>query len=467
MSWRESLAPARMNRVAICAPTWSLRDVLVAVADEGCFEPQLSREMEGPASVALHRMQDEHPSTDVEPALAAHAVNLEELEADARVDLVAGEAALERVTSGSVAHRDVSALVGWTPSRDRERLARRIAPLGGALVTLPMPRGVDPPTAMGARGAVSSFRPLVETYAVVPYRNIDPTTFAALSYVLMFGIMFADVGHGLLLAAAGVFLRFTHNKTLSRVRRAWTFLVAAGAAATVFGFVFGEAFGPTGLVPVLWIAPLDDPVRLLGAAIVVGAGLLGVSYVIGTINRWREGGWHLALYSSTGLAGSFVFVGVGLLAAGLLWGQRWLIVAGGLWAAIGVVLTSVGLFAATEGGGTGVMEAAVELFDALIRLGSNVVSFARLAAFGLTHAALGSVVWDGTVGLWHHGPGGIVFAAVLFVVGNAITFSLEALVAGVQALRLEYYELFSRIFASEGRPFRPWQARLVTKEGPR
>jgi V/A-type H+/Na+-transporting ATPase subunit I len=46
---------------------------------------------------------------------------------------------------------------------------------------------------------------------------------------------------------------------------------------------------------------------------------------------------------------------------------------------------------------------------------------------------------------------------VVFVGGNAITFSLEALVAGVQALRLEYYELFSRVFTGEGREFRPWK----------
>jgi V/A-type H+-transporting ATPase subunit I len=53
---------------------------------------------------------------------------------------------------------------------------------------------------------------------------------------------------------------------------------------------------------------------------------------------------------------------------------------------------------------------------------------------------------------------------VLFATGNAAAFALEALVAGVQALRLEYYELFSRIFAGEGRPFSPWSIPLATKE---
>ena len=45
---------------------------------------------------------------------------------------------------------------------------------------------------------------------------------------------------------------------------------------------------------------------------------------------------------------------------------------------------------------------------------------------------------------------------LVFVAGNALAFALEALVAAVQALRLEYYELFSRVFQDQGRPFRPW-----------
>jgi V/A-type H+-transporting ATPase subunit I len=112
--------------------------------------------------------------------------------------------------------------------------------------------------------------------------------------------------------------------------------------------------------------------------------------------------------------------------------------------------------AASGGGGAGITQASVEVFDAVMRVGANLVSFTRLAAFGLTHAALGMIVWDGTAGLWRSGGILVAAAVVVFVVGNVLAFSLEALVAGVQALRLEYYELFSRIFAGEGRPFRPW-----------
>ncbi len=174
------------------------------------------------------------------------------------------------------------------------------------------------------------------------------------------------------------------------------------------------------------------------------------------MNRWREGGWRLALVSTSGVAGIVVFLSLGLLALGAFTGRGWLLVAGGLVGVGGLVLAYVGLLAASGGGGAGAAQAGVELFDGVIRLGTNVVSFARLAAFGLAHAALGAVVWHGTTGLWAAGGLALLAAVALFVVGNALTFTLEGVVAGVQALRLEYYELFSRVFVSEGRPFRPW-----------
>jgi V/A-type H+-transporting ATPase subunit I len=112
-----------------------------------------------------------------------------------------------------------------------------------------------------------------------------------------------------------------------------------------------------------------------------------------------------------------------------------------------------------------VAETAVEVFDATIRTAGNTVSFARLAAFGLVHAAIGQAVVDGA-GAVRGGVAGWAAAILLFAAGNALAFTLEALVAGVQALRLEYYELFSRVFAGEGRPFQPWRYPVIDRQGP-
>jgi V/A-type H+/Na+-transporting ATPase subunit I len=207
----------------------------------------------------------------------------------------------------------------------------------------------------------------------------------------------------------------------------------------------------------LWLAPLDEPVPLLLAALGLGALLLAGAYAIGTVNRWREGGWPLATFAPSGIAGTALFSGVAAMAGGWYAGTSWLIFLGGMAALVGLALAFAGFLAEAGGGGAGLAQAAIELFDTIVRLGSNIVSFARLAAFGLTHAALGAIIWQGTSGLWLTGgvvP--IVGAVVLFVVGNALAFGLEALVASIQALRLEYYELFSRVFQGQGRPFRPW-----------
>jgi V/A-type H+-transporting ATPase subunit I len=274
-------------------------------------------------------------------------------------------------------------------------------------------------------------------------------------------MMFADAGHGAVLVLLALLLRSGRPRRLAGVRPVWPFLAGAGLASAVFGVLYGEFFGPTGVLPVLWLDPLEEPVQLMVAAIGLGAVLLAGAYALGTVNRWREGGWRLALYAASGLAGAGLFLGLGLLAAGWYEGLDLLLVIGLAIALVALALTFGGLLAEAGGGTAGVLQAAIELFDVVVRLGSNLVSFARLAAFGLTHAALGFVVWEGTTALWDRGGLAVAGAVALFVVGNAVTFGLEALVAGVQALRLEYYELFSRVFSGEGRPFRPWHVPVV------
>jgi V/A-type H+-transporting ATPase subunit I len=233
----------------------------------------------------------------------------------------------------------------------------------------------------------------------------------------------------------------------------------------VFGLLYGEAFGPTGLVPTLWLNPLESPVPVLVAAVLAGSVLIAGAYGLGTANRVREGGWGYALYARTGVAGSLVFIALAGLVAGFTLGRAWLVSLAVVLSLVGLGLAFVGLLVESGGGAAGVVQSVVELVDLVIRLGSNVVSFARLAAFGLTHAALGAVVWQGTTGLWSPGLG-MPAAVLLFVIGNLAAFALEALVAGIQALRLEYYELFSRVFTQEGRPFRPWRLPASAADDP-
>jgi V/A-type H+-transporting ATPase subunit I len=454
-----------MRRVALVAPRDRLRDALVRAADAGVVDlDRVAAGAEGQVGDAARRLQ-RLAAVSAGARLLATPPDLDALERSGRADLLAGEAELEVRSADAVARGSVAALAGWAPVAELPALAGRLAEVGAAVVPLARPRGVEPPTLLRSEGVGRAFTPVVETYSTVPYEDVDPTLFAAMAYVAMFGFMFGDAGHGLLLVLLGLLLRAGRPRRLAGLRRGWGFVVSAGVVATIVGVAYGEFFGPTGVLPVRWIDPLEEPVLLLTVAVAVGAVLLAGAYGLGTLNRVREGGWLYALYAPAGLAGATLFLGLGLVLMGAFREWSWLLLAGALVATAGLGLSFVGLRAAAGPGGAGVLQAGVELFDVVVRLGANVISFARLAAFGLTHAALGLVVWEATVALWDRGGAGLLAAVLVFLVGNALTFGLEALVAGVQALRLEYYELFSRVFQGEGRPFRPWHVTVVEADG--
>jgi len=269
-------------------------------------------------------------------------------------------------------------------------------------------------------------------------------------------MMFGDVGEGIMLIAAAAALWAGWPGWTRRFRQAWPFVGGAGVAATIFGLLYGECFGPTGLVPTLWLNPEDHALTLLLVGAGIGAVMLAGAYAIGVVNRWREGGWPSALYAPSGVAGIMVFLGAGIMVGGWHFHRGPLLVLGMFLALAGLALATVGFLAEAGGGAAGRLQASAEVFDLVVRLGSNVVSFTRLAAFGLTHAALGLLVWEGTSALWRRGGVFAVAAVILFAAGTALAFGLEGLVAAIQALRLEYYELFSRVFIGQGRSFRPW-----------
>ncbi|MEY9951614.1 V-type ATPase 116kDa subunit family protein [Leifsonia sp. EB34] len=419
MSWRDRLAPARMSRVALMMPADSIRRTMSAVAQAGTVE-----------------LDPIAAGTDSPSAAVSD---------------------LDDVVAGAITQDTVAGYVGWMPEAEMPSLASVLASFGAAVVPLHRPAGVEPPTLIAStRGRRGAARMLVDTYGTVPYADVDPAWLAATAYVVMFGMMFGDAGHGAILLILGILLTSGHPKSLAGIRRMGGFVVAAGAVAIVFGALYGEFFGPTGVLPVLWIAPLQQPLVLLVAGMVLGSTLLAVAYIVGIIDRVREGGWGYALYARSGVAGALLFVATALLVLGLVVNDVAIVWSAAAVAFVALILIAIGLVAQAGGSWTGLLESGVELVNAVVQLGSNIVSFARLAAFGLTHAALLAVVWSATTALW--APDWRAIPAILvFVIGNTTTFALEALIAGVQALRLEYYELFSRIFLTEGRPFRPWR----------
>ncbi|WP_327733549.1 ATPase [Streptomyces nojiriensis] len=340
----EALVPVRMRRVAVVAPSATLRETLVRVADAGCVElERLEGEGPGPAARRLQRMQ----TPGSRPLLAAAAPDLDALGRERRVELLTGEAQLEERLRCAVRRGEFAALAGWCPAAEVPRLGQRLAATGGALVPLRAPRGVDPPTLLrGTQRPPSGFTPLVMTFGTVPYRDFDPSWPAGIVYVTMFGLMFGDVGHGGLLLLAALSLRLGFPGRLARWRRLWPFVAGAGAAGMPAGFGYGEFFGTTGLLPVLWLNPLAEPERLLAASVGIGAVLLVLALAADTVNRWREGGPGRALYAASGSARLALLLGLGLGGWGLYLHHRPVVVTGAVLAAAGLVLAGVDVYAA-------------------------------------------------------------------------------------------------------------------------
>ena len=219
---------------------------------------------------------------------------------------------------------------------------------GGAHV--PRPAGVDPPTQLSREGAARELAPLVETYATVPYRDLNPSLIAGLAYVVMFGMMFADVGHGALLLLAAVAIRAGWWAPTGFARSGCSWPVPARRARSS-GSCTGSSSARR-VVPVVWLAPLDHPMPLLVAA--VGSVPAAGRRVRARHRQPVAGGW-IGWRASTHRRAGGVALFVGLVA-----GRRWRAIVGrsgwGCWPGawrLRALRSPIGLGVAAGGRGSG------------------------------------------------------------------------------------------------------------------
>jgi len=320
------------------------------------------------------------------------------------------------------------------------------------------------------------FQKLVDIYGVPSYGEIQPTAFFAVSFLLMFGLMFGDVGHGLVLVSAGYLLfryapRFLDYAIL---------LMEAGSASAVFGVLHGSIFGVETLLPALWLHPIHDLPQFMGVAIGLGIVLVSAGIALNVVNRWRAGERVTALLGTGGVFGGFVYWTTLALAARFFLPSNWtlpdpaifLLLAGavGLLLARPLIVRALGVdrTARPRTGATprwlGALEGSVELVDAIFAYFANTISFVRVAAFAAVHAAVFIAVFALADTLAHFRFGGPLSAGAL-VAGNVVMILLEGLTVTVQVLRLEYYEFFGRFFRGGGEQYRPLMLRPNGTQG--
>jgi len=335
---------------------------------------------------------------------------------------------------------------GWLPVRHAEAIeaeVRSIATEPVVIETLPPARGrTTVPSLMRNPPWLKPFEPLVTTFGLAGYDELNPTLVTTVVFLFMYGMMFGDIGHGVLLALGGLLLR--------RVTPFGTVVVAAGAASTVFGALYGVAFGAEVMHP-LWLQPLHAIFPLLIASVVAGVVILNLGFLLNLITAWRNGDAQRFWLDTSGVLGVALYwtlLGGGLLVfTGALSSGVWWLVLGPLMAAMWFREPLAALVAGGQAHWGGhVATGFFELFEAVIAFLSNTLSFVRLGAFAVAHEGLSGMVLQysgGSTG-W-----------ITFLIGTLVIVGFEGLIVGIQALRLQYYEFFGRFFRGRGRPFRP------------
>ena len=353
-----------------------------------------------------------------------------------------------RISAETLRARGGLALItGWIAEHDidrmRQALDARLADHTVLQMRPPLASELDSvPSSVRYPNWLGPFAGLVRNYGIPRYGEFDPTWLFAISFVLMFGMMFGDVGQGLVIALGGWLLR-------GKARAFRSLFVASGLAATAFGFAYGSVFGFETLIEPLWLSPLHDPVRMLTAAVWWGIGFITVAQLLTITNRLGAGEVRKALFDAGGVAGLLLYLGMVAGVYGLAVGRGvgWL---PALVMCSGFVVILVWNWLEHHGGAAErILTVLIESLESIIGFFSNTLSFMRVAAFSINHVALSLAVFTiadnfEEAGRW-----------LTIAIGNLIILLLEGAIVAIQVLRLEYYEGFSRFYSGGGRAARP------------
>lgn len=351
-------------------------------------------------------------------------------------------------------------LSGWMSDEDTSQFIKEISndPKIYCVKQNAVEKGsTRPPTKLKNPKFFKPFEMFIRMYGVPAYNEMDPTIFVALTYTLMFGVMFGDVGQGLCLVVGGFLLYRFKRMNLAAI------ISLAGIWSTIFGFMYGSVFGFEEVLHAVWRRPMEDIMTTLIYSAVFGAVLILIAMILNMINAVRARDIGRLLFDSSGIAGFIVYGSIAGCAGLYFLGYK-LPATIILVILFGIPLLCIMLKEPLsnlieknreiipEGGIAMFLVAAlVELFDVILSYATNTISFLRVGAFALSHAGMMGVVLS-LAGV-ANGDGNLI----VIILGNIVVTGIEGLVVGIQVLRLEYYEMFSRFYKGTGREFRPFK----------
>lgn len=373
------------------------------------------------------------------------------------------------IRSKAMQYHNSFIIVGWVPAENKKQIKKRLKKIRSVeLDFADAKEEIDkrPPVKLKNCFLAKPFEFYTDMYGVPNYNEIDPTLFIAITYTIIFGIMFADIGQGICLSVVGMLMWKLKGMKIGRI------LTPCGISSVVFGTIFGSLFGFEHVLDPLYFAmgfkekPIEvmtskSIIVILLAAVAIGVLLVITAMCLNVYSSIKQGHIGRALFSANGVAGIVFYSALVFgMVAELMFNLHILT----LPYILGLIVLPFlliffeepldGLIAKSpdwkpESWAGFIMEHIIESIMVLLEYVTNTVSFLRVGAFVLVHAGMMMVVFvladtAGPVAYWP-----------IVVFGNAFVMVLEALLVSIQVLRLEYYEMFSRFYSGEGRAFEP------------
>ena len=384
--------------------------------------------------------------------------------------------------------RNTTLFSGWVPESQSEQLERAIRNAANQACVVEwtdareVPRE-EIPVAVQDIPVLRPFQRLVENYSVPEYGTVNPTPFVAISYLCMFGLMFADVGQGLVILLLGLFgIRYyrLHPQVSQRMisENLVRLFVYLGGASIIGGIIFGSYFGYA-LFPPLWFdyhaavvgheSTGRDVYTILGITIRFGIVVIASGLVLNWVNLMRKRDWFHLVMDKNGILGGWLFA-CGIWAAFAFVESGYTQLPEGIFLPLAfgipllILLIKVPLhrYLLHRRGETleqkspfaiildSLLEWIVDLLEIFSGFLANTLSFMRVAGLGIAHVSLMSAFAQ-----MADLAGGALGGLLVLLVGNVLVIALEGLSAGIQALRLNYYEFFTKYFTGRGLSYNP------------
>nr|WP_225877772.1 V-type ATPase 116kDa subunit family protein [Alkalibacter mobilis] len=346
---------------------------------------------------------------------------------------------------------------GWIPKKMKHSIKHKLSQFKDIIIMFNEDYNdpsMKPPTKLKNFWMFRPFEFMIKMYGMPSYKEMDPTPFFSISYLVFFGFMFGDIGQGFVLLLLGILANKKGIALGNIIQR-------LGISSMVFGVVYGSIFGFENLLPAIWVKPFHHINTILITAIIIGVAFLLVSYIYGMVNSIKVKNYSNFILGKNGLTGFLLYLTLLLIVLAIATGNRVLSVAFlSLIAVVAVVILflkeSVSKMLGFKEPGHGehehesVVEKVFEMFEILLSMASNTLSFIRVGAFALNHVGL-FLAFESLAKLTGSGVG----STAVYIVGNVFIIGLEGLIVGIQVMRLEYYELFSKYFEGGGIEFKP------------